>query len=175
MSASITPTLRLRCAIATAMFAVILDFPTPPLPDPMRKIRVRVSASNGFVRGGLPARNFSMSEARSPSVMTDRDTRIASSLAKLEAADRTSRSILSLAGQPTTVSFTSISTWPAEVISARPIMPSSVSGRRSSGSITRLSASRSSWLPLISLRRESESLALRLPRRHRIDLRRVPL
>src|SRR6478735_4849246 len=124
MSASTTPTLRPCLAIASARLTVTEDLPTPPLP---------LAIANTFVR--LPGWPERCSEVITPSwrsTPVTPGTRVTAAV--------TSRLIVSLRGQPATVSSTVRWTTPSASISTESTMPSSVIGRLISGSLTVASA-----------------------------------
>ena len=65
MSASSTPTVSPRAASAAARFAVIDDFPTPPLPLPIAMTRVVAAISVGGADCDARRRAFCMTAERS--------------------------------------------------------------------------------------------------------------
>ena len=120
----------------------MVDLPTPPLPEPIRKMLVRVSLSKGLCLRGFPPRSLAFSASRSAGLMT-----VSLMFAELTpATDSTacfdSDSILLAAGHPVMVSLISTSTMPSALTEISPTMSSSVRGMRSSGSITLDRASR---------------------------------
>ena len=113
-SASIMPTASPREANAAARFAVIEDLPTPPLPDTTPNTRVsEPGAVNGLERSGLSIERFSGQPSMVSSTVTSAQWRPG-------------------IGAPSSSS--------SGCTSAVSTIPSSVMGRRSSGSSTRASA-----------------------------------
>src|SRR6478672_5340847 len=141
MSASTTPTLRPCLAIASARLTVTEDLPTPPLPLAIANTFVRLPGwENGISRWAWPARRVSCSPERCSAVITPswRSTPVTPGTRVTAAV--TSRLIVSLRGQPATVSSTVRWTTPSASISTESTMPSSVIGRLISGSLTVASA-----------------------------------
>ncbi len=154
-SASMTPTEWPRCASATARFVVTDDFPTPPLPDEMRRQRVRDSGSaNGIalpcawpcaccvpaVAPGSPW-SRSRSSARSSSFIAVKSRLTEDTPSRGRTAPST-RFVISLrSGQPGIVSAMRMPTLPASIETLR-TMPRSTIERCSSGSSTGRKASR---------------------------------
>ena len=142
MSASISPTRRPWAAKETARLAVMVDLPTPPLPEPIRKMFVRVSLSNGLCFSGFPPRSLVFNLSRSDLVITLRVIFAEVIPGTFSTACFDSDSILRAAGQPVMVSLISTSAMPSGLIEIAPTISNSVRGMRSSGSITFDRASR---------------------------------
>ena len=136
MSASISPTLCPSAARATAKLAVRVDLPTPPLPEPTKKMFVRVSLSKGLCFMGFPPRSLIFSASRSAGVITESLMLADLMPFTFSTAALDSLSILREAGHPVMVSFISTSATPSGETEISPTMSSSVRGMRSSGSIT---------------------------------------
>ena len=137
MSASTMPTLRSWAAIASARLTVTDDLPTPPLPLAIAKTLVsEPGCAKGISRCAWPPRSVSCSPERCSAVITPsvRSTPVTPSTAPTAVV--TSRLIVSLRGQPATVSSTVTRTSPSSEMSTDSTMPSSVMGRLISGSLT---------------------------------------
>src|SRR6266508_4143257 len=115
-SASRIPARCPSCDSATARFAASVDLPTPPLPLQTASTRVDASSERPFDRSCMPPRRFVVSACRSSAVITSKPSATRST----PATSRTS---------PPSISMSRT-------------MSSSVTGRRSSGSMTRSSACR---------------------------------
>src|SRR6266508_2668946 len=140
-SASRIPTCFPSCASATARFADSVDLPTPPLPLQTASTRVDASSERPFDRSCIPPRSLVVSAWRSSAVITSnpsatRSTPGTSRMTFVTCSWKESRS-----GQPATVSAIVTRTSPPSISTSR-TMSSSVTGLRSSGSITRSSARR---------------------------------
>ena len=135
MSASISPTASPRAASDTARFAVSEDLPTPPLPDAMAYTRVR---EPGRAKGMSFAGPWSSSRsaARWSSDITSSVTSTPATPGTAPTAVVTRSVIVSRIGQPPTVSRTVTATRLSSVTVTPATMPSSVTGRRISGSST---------------------------------------
>src|SRR5918993_2143592 len=142
MSASTTPTERPRVASATARLTVTEDLPTPPLPEATAYTRVSdPGLANGISLAGWPGpRSCSCSACRCCALITSRSTRTAVTPGSGDTAAVTSRVIVSFIGQPATVRKMPTVTAPSGATSTPLTMPSSVTGRRISGSRTPASA-----------------------------------
>src|SRR3954447_9879510 len=139
MSASSTPTSRPRAARAAAMLTVRVDLPTPPFPE--ATARTRVVAGNWTPRTSAPPRSCVVSAARSSGDMTSNASVTDVTPGSVATCSCTWSSKLERSGQPATVSAIMTATAPRSIVTSRTI-PSSVTGFRSSGSITRPSACR---------------------------------
>src|SRR5690242_19809324 len=143
MSASTTPTLSPCRAMAVARLTVTDDLPTPPLPEAIAKTLVSDPGwAKGISRETWPPRSFSWSPERCSSVMTPRSTWTSVTPGTPCTAAVTSRVRRSRIGQPETVSRIRTATEPSGCRSTASTMPSSVMGRRISGSSTR---ARAAW------------------------------
>src|SRR5919197_1365885 len=138
MSASSTPTSRPSVTSAAARFTVSVDLPTPPLPEATAMIRV--VAGSWTPRVSVPPRSLVVSAARSSGVITSNRSSTEATPGSEATCVETCSSKLERSGQPTTVSAIVTVTAPPSISTPR-TMSSSVTGRRSSGSITRPSAS----------------------------------
>src|SRR6478735_11039878 len=141
MSASTIPTVRPALARARARLTVTDDLPTPPLPLAIAKTFVSEPGwANGISRWACPSRSTSWRPARCSAVITPRlrSTPVMPSMPPTAAV--TSRLMVSLRGQPATVSSTVRCATPASSISTESTMPRSVMGRLISGSLTVASA-----------------------------------
>ena len=126
------PTRCPRRASSTARFAVTLDLPTPPLPLEIAMIRVSESGPNC---SGRDPRSLSISARRLAGSMTPTSISTRSTPSTPCAAWRTSASMRSAAGHAAIVSSSRMRAV-SPSMTAEGTMPSSVSGRRISGSIT---------------------------------------
>ena len=143
MSASTTPTRRPSAAIATARFAVSDDLPTPPLPDAIAYTFVsEPGCENGMTGSPSPPRSCFLSRTRCSGLMTPISTDTDATPSTADAAAVTSSTIFALSGQPAVVRSIATVTSPAPATSTSRTMPSSVMGRRISGSMTVASAAR---------------------------------
>ena len=148
-SASTTATDLPCCARAMARLAVTDDLPTPPLPDAMSRVRVRLPAwANGMARpsawpwaawdpavaAGLPWTS-SRTLARCSSVMTPKSMLTRLTPSRAWTASVTSVWIWLRNGQPAMVRSMPTSTWPPSMAVERTI-PRSTMLRWSSGSCT---------------------------------------
>jgi hypothetical protein len=141
MSASTTPTFWPAAASAAARFTVTEDLPTPPLPLATAYTRVSDDGwANGISGSGRPPRSWVCSARRCSSLITSRSTRTEVTPGSLLTAAVTSLVMVSRSGHPATVSHTATSTAPSPAMSTFLTMPSSVMGRRISGSSTPSSA-----------------------------------
>src|SRR5689334_5794186 len=141
MSASTTPTFCPAAASAAARFTVTDDLPTPPLPLATAYTRVSEEGSaNGTARSARPPRSRPCSSRRCSSLITSRCTSTPDTPGTAVTAAVTSLVMVSRSGQPATVRYTSTLTLPPGPTSTLFTMPSSVIGRRISGSLTRASA-----------------------------------
>src|SRR5215213_5870549 len=148
MSASMMPTCNPDWAMATARLTVTDDLPTPPLPDAIAKSFVRESGRlNGMSRLTLPSRSDVCSAERWASSMTPKATETPVTPGRALTAAVTSEVSRSRIGQPTTVSRSRTSTWPASEIRIPSTMPSSVIGLWISGSFTFARAARTCSTP----------------------------
>ena len=137
MSASRTPTDNPRAAIAAARFTVTLDLPTPPLPDATAYTRVSEPGwANGITGSRASPRSCLRSSVRCSSFMTSRVTLTAPVPGTSATAWRTRSEISVFFGQAAVVRYTSTCTPASASTLTLLTMPSSVIGRRSSGSIT---------------------------------------
>ena len=135
MSASRMPTDNPRWAIATARLAVRDDFPTPPLPEAMAMIRVVLPGRlNGISLVG-PC-NCSLRTLRCSSLITSSSTVTSVTPGTVATAARTRSTMVSCIGHDETVRYTPTVTAPVAVISTDFTIPTSVMGRRISGSCT---------------------------------------
>ena len=124
---------------AAARFAVSVDLPTPPLPDPThRTLRTWASAPAG---SELRPSVF-CSAAFSPSERTSNATLTVPTPSTVLASRTTASVKWPRIGQPAVVSEIVTATSPASEISIERTIPSSTTERRSSGSMTRCSALR---------------------------------
>ena len=141
MSASSTPTFCPAAASAAARFTVTEDLPTPPLPLATAYTRVSEEGSaNGMARSARPPRSRPCSSRRCSSLITSRCTSTPDTPGTAVTAAVTSLVMVSRSGQPATVRYTSTLTLPSGPTSTLFTMPSSVMGRRISGSFTLASA-----------------------------------
>src|SRR5690349_12560573 len=141
MSASRTPTFCPMDASAAARFTVTEDLPTPPLPLATANTRVSDDGSaNGITFSGRPPRSRACSSLRCSSLMTSSRTVTPVTPGTADTAAVTSLVMVSRSGQPATVRYTSTPTLPSGATSTPFTMPSSVMGRRISGSFTLASA-----------------------------------
>src|SRR5215831_11657368 len=141
MSASRTPTFCPAAERAAARFTVTEDLPTPPLPLATANTRVSDEGSaNGTTFSGRPPRSRPCSSLRCSSVMTSSRTATPVTPGTADTAAVTSLVMVSRSGQPATVRYTSTPTLPSGATSTPFTMPSSVMGRRISGSLTLASA-----------------------------------
>src|SRR5437868_9092932 len=138
MSASSTPTSWPSVANAAARFTVSVDLPTPPLPD--ATAMMRVVAGSWTPRVSAPPRSLVVSAARSSGVITSNRSSTDATPGSEPTCVETCSSKLERSGQPTTVNAIVTVTAPPSISTPR-TMSSSVTGRRSSGSITRPSPS----------------------------------
>ena len=118
-----------------------VDLPTPPLPLVTAMTRVSESAVNGLVAVRFPPRRRSVSAARCSSVMTPTSTCTLRMPGTPAAASATSRSMRFAMGHPAIVSRIPTVAKPSSTSTSR-IISSSPRGRRSSGSVTAPTASR---------------------------------
>ena len=137
MSASTTPTLWPWAASASARFTVTDDLPTPPLPLATATTRV---SEPGWAKvisfGACPPRSVCCSPARCSVVITPSFTATDETPGTAETAAVTSRVMVSWRGHPETVRRTPTPTAPSAATSTDSTIPSSVIGRRISGSLT---------------------------------------
>ncbi len=144
MSASRTPTSRPSAASAAARLTESDDLPTPPLPEATASTRVFGESRMPFV--SAPPRSFSVRAARSSGDITSKCSATCDTPGNVPTCSATWSSKLDRKGQPTTVSAIVTETSEPSIAISR-TMSSSVTGRRSSGSITRPSAARiCSWV-----------------------------
>ncbi len=137
MSASSTPTDNPRAAIAAARLTVTLDLPTPPLPDATAYTRVSEPGwANGMTGSRESPRNCLRSSVRCSSFITSRVTLTAPVPGTSATAWLTRSEISLFLGQAAVVRYTSTCTLPSGSMVTFFTMPSSVIGRRNSGSIT---------------------------------------
>src|SRR5262252_2562349 len=137
MSASSTPTFWPEAASAAARLTVTDDLPTPPLPLAIAYTWVSDDGwANGISRSTRPPRSRVCSSRRCSSLITSRSTATAVTPGTAATAAVTSRVMVSRSGQPATVRYTSTLTLPSGAIPTLLTMPSSVIGRRISGSLT---------------------------------------
>src|SRR6266550_668667 len=142
MSASSTPTFWPETASAAARLTVTDDLPTPPLPLATAYTWVSDDGwANGISRSTRPPRSRVCSSRRCSSLITSRSTATPVTPGTAATAAVTSRVMVSRSGQPATVRYTSTLTRPSGAMATFLTMPSSVIGRRISGSLTRASAS----------------------------------
>ena len=158
MSASSTPTLRPRAAIAVARFTVTLDLPTPPLPLATAITRV---VSGTSVGGGLSAsclRTRCMTALRWSWVISANVTPAAVTPGRPRTLDSMSSRIWVRRGQPEMVRATATDTCPSGFTLTSRTMPRSTMSEPSSGSTTPRSTSTTScslgstWGPAVTLR-----------------------
>ena len=121
------------------MLTVTVDFPTPPLPDATAS--TRVVAGNWTPRTSAPPRSCVVSAARSSGDITSNSSDTEPTSGNDATCCCTWSSKLERSGQPATVSAIVTVTALPSIRTSR-TMPSSVTGLRSSGSITRPSACR---------------------------------
>ena len=138
-SASSTPTCLPLCANAMARLAVSVDLPTPPLPLQTARTRVDASRERPFDRSCTPPRNLVVSAWRSSAVITSKPRATRSTPGTSRSTSTTCCWNESRNGQPAIVRAIVTRTSPPSISTPR-TMSSSVTGRRSSGSITRSSA-----------------------------------
>ena len=120
-----------------ARFTVTEDLPTPPLPLAIANTLVSEPGwENGISRCAWPPRRVSWRPERWSAVITPRVRSTAVTPATAPTAVVTSRLIVSLRGQPATVSSTVTRTRPSSAMSTESTMPRSVIGRLISGSLT---------------------------------------
>src|SRR5215471_11095037 len=167
MSASSTPTLRPCDDIAAARLTVSDDLPTPPLPEATAITRVVGSSWIALSSSGRPPRSFEVSAARSSGVITSKSSRTEPTPARPPTSFATWSWNDERSGQPATVSAILTVTSPPSTVTPR-TMSSSVTGLRSSGSITLPSAARTASRVGIGIERS----ALQEPG---VDLRDAPL
>src|SRR5215471_11116821 len=137
MSASSTPTFWPEAASAAARLTVTEDLPTPPLPLATAYTWVSDDGcANGISRSWRPPRSRVWSSRRCSSLITSSVTATPDTPGTAATAAVTSRVMVSRSGQPATVRYTSTLTWPSGAMSTLLTMPSSVIGRRISGSLT---------------------------------------
>ena len=142
MSASSTPTFWPEAASAAARLTVTDDLPTPPLPLAIANTWVSEDGwANGISRSWRPPRSWVCSSRRCSSLITSRSTVTPDTPGTAATAAVTSRVMVSRSGHPETVRYTSTRTLPSAATLTLFTMPSSVIGRRISGSLTRASAS----------------------------------
>ena len=127
------------CAKATARFAVSVDLPTPPLPLHTASTRVEASSERPFERSSRPPRSFVVSAWRSSGVITSKRERTRSTPVDRPAALRATWFSKSRrrAGSRRSSARSSRARRRRRSRSPR-TMSSSVTGLRSSGSMTRL-------------------------------------
>src|SRR5699024_8700699 len=113
-----------RCASPTAILAVKVDFPTPPLPEATAKTLVKEDSPNGFF--GRFAVNCSCNATRCGGVITDNTTATLPSTTGARAFT-TSVSIVERIGQPWMVNRMVTVTWSWST-STRATMPKVVTG-----------------------------------------------
>ena len=120
---------------------MIDDLPTPPLPEATAITRVVGSSWIVLSSAGLPPRSFVVSAMRSSGLITSNSsfTDVTPATAPTSRATCSWKELRS--GQPTTVSAIVTETSPPAIVTSR-TMSSSVTGLRSSGSITLPSAAR---------------------------------
>jgi len=120
---------------------VTLDFPTPPLPDATAYTRVsELGWANGMTGSRASPRNCLRSSVRCSSFITSRRT-FTAPVPGTSATASLTRSVISVFfGQLAVVRLIVTSTLPSRPTSTSLTIPSSVMGRRSSGSITFASA-----------------------------------
>src|ERR1700736_1554641 len=143
MSASSTPTVSPRQAIAAARLTVTLDLPTPPLPDATAYTRVSDPGwANGMTGSRASPRSILRSSVRCSSFITSRLT-LTAPVPGTSATVWVTRSEISVFfGHAEVVRYTSTCTPALSSTATLLTMPSSVIGLRSSGSITLVSAAR---------------------------------
>src|SRR4051794_470469 len=176
MSASRMPTRCPCCDKATARFAVTVDLPTPPLPEHTASTRVEASSERPWVRPLTEPRSFSVSACRSSALMTSKPSVTSWTPSSVATSRRTWSSKLERSGQPATVKAIVTSTRPPSISMER-TMSSSVTGRCSSGSMTRLRASKTASRVGISQARVPKRPRYKPARATRLALteRRVPV
>src|SRR5829696_945465 len=142
MSASTTPTERPRAASATARLTVSEDLPTPPLPEATAYTRVsEPGLANGISFSTRPGpRSSSCSWRRWSALITSSSTCTPVTPSSGATAAVTSRVMVSRSGQPEMVRKMPTVTVPSGSTRTSLTMPSSVTGRRISGSRTDASA-----------------------------------
>src|SRR6478609_3232361 len=137
MSASTMPTRSPWPASARARFTVTDDLPTPPLPLAMAYTFVSEPGwATGISRWARPSLRISLRPARCSAVITPRVRSTDATPGTFVTAAVTSRLMVSLSGQPATVSSTWTATEPSSATSTVSTTPSSVIGRLISGSLT---------------------------------------
>src|SRR5829696_3246852 len=137
MSASTIPTDSPRAARDAARFTVTDDLPTPPLPEATAYTLVNEPGSANGMRGSAASpRSWRRSAVRCSSLITSSCTRTSLTPSTPRTAAVTSLVIRSRIGQPATVSQTATDTTPPSPTETSLTMPSSVIGRRISGSCT---------------------------------------
>src|SRR5256714_3560852 len=132
-----------RPANAAARLTDTVDLPTPPLPLAIASTRVDASSEIPLVRSVTPPRSLVVSACRSSGVITSKGGETRSTPGTAPTVRCTWSSKLDRSGQPATVSAIVTRTSPPATSTPR-TMSSSVTGRRSSGSITCSSAFRRS-------------------------------
>src|SRR5438034_269561 len=130
------PTRRPASDSATARLTVRDDFPTPPLPETTATTRVAGSSWIAPSSADTPPRSLCVSAARSSGDITSNASRTDATPGRPPTSRCTCSSKEFRSGQPTTVSAIVTATSPPS-ISIERTMSSSVTGLRSSGSITR--------------------------------------
>src|SRR5947207_2949955 len=146
MSASSTPTLWPSDDIAVARLTVSDDLPTPPFPDATAITRVVGSSWIALSSAGRPPRSFDVSAARSSGVITSKSRRTDPTPSSPPTSFATWSWNDERSGHPATVSAILTVTSPPATVTSR-TMSRSVTGLRSSGSITLPSAARTaSWV-----------------------------
>ena len=137
MSASSTPTFSPFWAIAAARLTVTLDLPTPPLPEATAKTLVsEPGRAKGMSRTGLSPRSSVCRAWRCSVLITSSSTSTCETPGRAPTAVVTRSVMVSFIGQPLTVRKMPTRATPSGPTSADLTMPSSVTGRRISGSIT---------------------------------------
>src|SRR5512132_3211136 len=126
---------------ATASAAVTVDLPTPPFPEQTASTRVDASSESPFERPLTEPRSLCVSACRSSADITSKPSWTSTTPSSVATSRRTWSSKLERSGQPATVSAIVTRTCPPSISTER-TMSSSVTGRCSSGSMTRPRASR---------------------------------
>ena len=124
---------------ATARLAVSDDLPTPPLPLATAITRVLFETRIPFVRSSTPPRSFVVSACFSSGLITSKASETDATPGTAPTSSCTWSWNDERSGQPATVRAIITATWPRSISTDRTIS-SSVTGRRSSGSITPPSA-----------------------------------
>ena len=136
MSASSTPTVWPRAAMAAARFTVTELLPTPPLPEAMASTRVVAGMRVSGASSRAAHRAFTMTPLRSSLVISPHVMSTVRTPGWVPMRVSTSLLIWPRSGQPAIVSFTVRVTVPSAVTATSGTMPRVTMSLPSSGSIT---------------------------------------